>query len=417
MKRPKIVIVGAGFGGMALARKLSKKPVDVILIDKNNYHTFQPLLYQVATGGLEPDSIAYPIRRVFRGSRNVKFRLADVHSVDPKNKSLNTSIGTISYDELVIASGSDTNYFNFETIKAKLFSLKSVNDALDIRSFLMQNMEKAITKLRNEDRDELINVVIVGGGPAGLELAGALAEMRRHVLPKDFPEIDFERMNIYLFEATDKVLGAMSEESSEASLKYLRQLHVRVHLNARVEAFDGKEVTLADGQTFASETVIWTAGVKANPIDGLPAESLGGAQRIKVDEFNRALGTDHIYAIGDVAVHITEENPKGLPMLAPVAMQQGTHVASNLLRSARGEELKPFQFKDKGVMATIGRNKAVVDLPKVKFQGTFAWLVWMFVHLLSLVGFRNKLVTIIDWTQNYFNYDRPLGLIIRKIKK
>lgn len=417
MQRLKIVIVGAGFGGMALAKKLSKKPVDVILIDKNNYHTFQPLLYQVATGGLEADSIAYPIRRVFREIGNVKFRLADVQSVDPKAKLLKTDIGIIPYDELVIASGSDTNYFNFEKIKAKLFSLKSVNDALDIRSFLMQNMEKAITKQRNIERDELINVVIVGAGPAGLELAGALAEMRKHVLPKDFPEIDFERMNIYLFEATNKVLGAMSEESSLASLKFLRQLNVKVHLNARVEAFDGHKVTLADGQTFASETVIWTAGVKANPIDGLPVDSLGGAQRIKVDAFNQVLGTEHIYAIGDVAVHITKENPRGLPMLAPVAMQQGTHLASNFLRSARGEEQRPFKFKEKGVMATIGRNKAVVDLPKVKFQGTFAWFVWMFVHLLSLVGFRNKLVTVIDWIQNYFNYDRPLGLIIRKIKR
>jgi thioredoxin reductase len=263
----------------------------------------------------------------------------------------------------------------------------------------------------------LIDVMLVGGGPAGIELAGALAEMRRYVLPKDFPEIDFERMNIYLFEAMDKLLGAMSEESSSSSLKYLNQLHVKVHLNAKVDAFDGTKVTLANGENFYSETVIWTAGVKANPIAGLPPDSLGGAQRIKVNEYNLIEGTQDIFAIGDVAVQITEENPRGLPMLAPVAMQQGKQLAQNLLRKARGEKLQPFKFKDKGVMATIGRNKAVVDLPKVKFQGTFAWFVWMFVHLLSLVGFRNKLVTIIGWTQNYFNYDRPLGLIIRKIKK
>ena len=414
MKKPKIVIVGAGFGGIALAKKLRKLPVDILLLDRNNYHMFQPLLYQVATGGLEPGSIAYPVRRVFRGQKNIRFRMAEVQSVEPEEKILKTNIGDLSYDYLVLATGSTNNYFNFEPVKGQLLTLKSVTEALDVRSYLMQSMEKALTRLRDDHTG--VNVAIIGGGPAGIELAGALAEMRRYVLPKDFPEIDFSKMEITLFEAQDRLLAAMSEKSSRSSARYLKTLGVEVRLNTMVKDYLNNKLLVADGSEYPTNMVIWTAGVKGSPLEGLEEELVAG-NRISVNEFNQIEGHPEIYAIGDVASHENNENPKGLPMLAQVAIQGGEHVAKNIKNQLNGKPLQPFKYNNKGVMATIGRNKAVVDLPYVHFDGIFAWFVWMFIHLISLVGFRNKLVTLIDWAQNYFNYDRPLGLIIRKYRR
>ena len=414
MKKPKIVIVGAGFGGIALAKKLRKLPVDILLLDRNNYHMFQPLLYQVATGGLEPGSIAYPVRRVFRGQKNIRFRMAEVQSVEPEEKILKTNIGDLSYDYLVLATGSTNNYFNFEPVKGQLLTLKSVTEALDVRSYLMQSMEKALTRLRDDHTG--VNVAIIGGGPAGIELAGALAEMRRYVLPKDFPEIDFSKMEITLFEAQDRLLAAMSEKSSRSSARYLKTLGVEVRLNTMVKDYLNNKLLVADGSEYPTNMVIWTAGVKGSPLEGLEEELVAG-NRISVNEFNQIEGHPEIYAIGDVASHENNENPKGLPMLAQVAIQGGEHVAKNIKHQLNGKPLQPFKYNNKGVMATIGRNKAVVDLPFVHFDGIFAWFVWMFIHLISLVGFRNKLVTLIDWAQNYFNYDRPLGLIIRKYRR
>jgi NADH dehydrogenase len=411
--KKKIVIIGAGFGGLAIAKKLAKKDVEIVLIDKNNYHTFQPLLYQVATGGLEPSNIAYPIRRIFRGRKNVRFLMAEISRINPDTNSISSNIGEISYDYLVIASGSTNNFFGFAPLKKNLLTLKSVGDALNIRSHLMQNLEQ-INFSSAEEQDELVNIAIIGAGPTGVEISGALAEMRKKVLPKDFPDFDFARMHIYLFEASDKVLGAMSAEASKYSLQYLEALGINVMLGARVKTFDAHRIYLEDGSEFKSNTVIWTAGVKAATIEGVAAAAGG---RIAVNTYNQLEDYQNIFAIGDVSAHVSDKTPRGLPMLAQVAIQQGNHLSANLLLHIAGKPMKAFTYKDKGCMAIIGRNKAVVDLPNYKFHGFFAWFVWMFIHLIALVGFRNRLITFIDWMQNYFSYDRPLGAIIRKYER
>ena len=410
---PKIVIIGAGFGGIAIAKAFKNKKVNVLLIDKHNYHNFQPLMYQVATGGLEPDSIAYPVRRIFRKNENIAFRMAEVTSLEQNKNQLLTSIGPVSYDFLVIATGSQNNFFDFEPVKDKLLTLKSIPDALNMRSFIFQNLEKALANTEGEPLEEIMNIAIIGGGPAGIELAGALAEMKRYVLPKDFPDLDLSKMSINLYEAESKLLSAMSEQASAKSLEYLQNLGVQVHLKTLVKGYDGSTIILADGTSFLTKTVIWTAGVKGAPIEGLANENMLHGNRISVDEFNRVLNTTNVFAIGDVAAHIDSKNPKGLPMLAPVAQRQGEQLARNILNLINNQPLQPFVYHDKGVMATVGRKKAVVDLPKWKFHGTFAWIVWMLIHIMSLVGYRNKVVAFIDWMSNYFTYDRPLGLIIR----
>lgn len=415
--KPRIVIVGAGFGGIELTKALRKLPVEVMLLDRNNYHNFQPLMYQVATGGLEPESIAYPVRRIFRKYRNVTCRMADVRKVDFPRNMLETSIGKISYDFLVLATGSDTNYFDFEQIKKRLLVLKSIPDALNIRSYVYQNLEKAIANYTGESLEEIMNIAIVGGGPAGIELAGALAEMKKHVIPKDFPDLDLSKMNINLYQSGGRILNTMSEEASEKALSYLRSLGVNVMLNARVVSYEADRVKLEDGGSFATDTVIWTAGVRGAPVPGLPEESKAGGNRILVDLYNRVHGTENVFAIGDVAACIHTDSPRGHPMLAPVAQQQGRHLAENFRNLIRNKPLIPFAYKNRGVMATIGRARAVVDLPHWKFQGSFAWFVWMLVHILSLVGFRNKLSAFYGWVFNYLSYDRPLGLIIRPYRR
>lgn len=414
--KKKIVIIGAGFGGVAIAKSLKKADATITLIDQNNYHNFQPLMYQVATGGLEPDSIAYPIRRVLRDQQNAVFRMGEVTHIDKENNKLITSFGEVQYDYLVIATGSTNNYFNFENIKDQLFTLKSIPDALNLRSFIFQNLEKALSN-QTADTQEIMSIAIVGGGPAGVELAGALAEMKRFVLPADFPDLDLSKMRINLYEAAPNLLAAMSGESSKKTLEYMKAMDIDIHLNARVKSYENDQILLESGESFKTNTVIWTAGVKAALIDGLEDESITQSKRIKVDAFNQVVGTSNIFAIGDVCGYDTDENPKGLPMLAPVAQQHGKLLAKNLQNLLKDQPLESFSYFNKGVMATIGRNKAVVDLRKFKFQGVFAWWVWMFVHLMSLVGFRNKIVTFVDWMTNYINYDRPLGLIIRPFKK
>ena len=412
----KVIIIGAGFGGIALAKALHKKPYEVLLLDKNNYHTFQPLLYQVATGGLEPDSIAYPVRRILRGFKNVHFQMAEVLTIELNTQIVKTTVGTFNYDFLVIATGSTNNFFNFNPVSDFLLPLKSMANALNIRSFIMQNFEQIIAADDSDEQTELMNIAIIGGGPAGIEMAGALAEMKHYVLPKDFPQIDFNNMTISLFEAAPKLLSNMSNAASKNALKYLQKLGIDVKLDSRVKDYDSHTVLLEDGSKFQTNTVIWTAGVKANLINGIPNEVLL-AGRIAVNEFNQVKGFENIFAIGDVAACVDKDNPKGLPMLAPVAMQQADLLAKNMVRLAKDKDLKPFKYVDKGVMATVGRNKAVVDLPKWKFSGPFAWFIWMFVHIMSLVGFRNKIVTLIGWVTSYFSYDRPLGLIIRPYQR
>lgn len=411
-QRPKIVIIGAGFGGLELSKAFHNKPVEVLLVDRNNYHNFQPLMYQVATAGLEPASIAYPVRRIFRKYKNVSFRMAEVLKVDVTKNEVSSSIGEIPFDYLVIASGSENNFYNFESVKDKLLTLKSVPDALTMRNSIFRNLERALANNRIESIEEMINIAIVGGGPAGLELAGALAEMKKFVIPQEFPDLDLSKMSINLYESGSQLLKAMSEEASTKSLEYLKELGVNVFLNTRVKNYDGDNIELNDGSYFATNTVIWSAGVKGSPIEGLPDSAILPGSRISVNEYNQVLDSENIFAIGDVAAHSTSEDPKGLPMLAPVAKQQGKLLAKNILRKIENKTMEPFQYHNKGVMATIGRNKAVVDLPHYKFQGVFAWFVWMFVHIFSLVGFRSKILTFIEWATNYLNYDRPLGLIL-----
>ena len=411
-KKPKIVIIGAGFGGIELVKNLHKKPVEVLLIDRNNYHNFQPLMYQVATGGLEPASIAYPVRRIFRKHKNVNFRMAEVCEIFSHKKKVLTSIGMIDYDYLVIASGSESNFHSFESVKDKLLTLKSVPDALTLRNSIFRNLERAMAENRIQPLEEIINIAIVGGGPAGLELAGALAEMKRFVIPKEFPDLELSKMSINLYQSGPELLGSMSKDASDKSLEYLVDLGVNVFLNSRVKSYDGSTIELEDGSRFTTNTVIWTAGVKGATIKGFPENTILNGNRISVNAYNQVMGFENIFAIGDVASHVTSEEPKGLPMLAPVAKHQGRLVAKNILKIIAKKPMTPFVYQNRGVMATIGRNKAVVDLPHYKFQGVFAWFVWMFIHIFSLVGFRNKLVTLIEWAANYLNYDRPLGLIL-----
>lgn len=417
VKKQKIVIIGAGFGGIAMAKSFKSKNIDVLLIDQNNYHNFQPLMYQIATGGLEPYSIAYPVRRIFRGYINIRFRMAMVESVDSEAKQIQTSSGKFSYDYLIIATGSQTNYFNFESIKNELFTLKSIPDALNIRNFIFQNLERALAKPKDESLDEILSIAIIGGGPAGIEIAGALAEMKKYMLPKDFPDLDVTKMHINLYEANDRLLKVMSHEASAKSLEYLTNMGINVNLNSRINSYENDKLTDLNGNVFYTDTVIWTAGVKGAPIEGLPKESIISGNRVLVDEFNKVFNTDSIFAIGDVAACVTEDNPRGLPMLAPVAKQQGKHLAKNILSKIHCKSMQPFVYKDHGTMATIGRKKAVVDLTHWKFQGSFAWFVWMFVHIMSLVGHRNKAIAFINWAANYFTYDKPLGLIIRPFNK
>ncbi len=416
----RIVIIGGGFAGMNVALHLKNSNFQVVLLDKHNYHAFQPLLYQVATGGLEPSSIAYPLRKLLRKIPNAFFRLAKVEDVDTGNKIVKTDIGEISYDILVVAIGSTTNFFNLpESSTSKMKSLKSIPEALDLRSFILENFEQVLLEEDEKKRQSLINIAIVGGGPTGVELAGAIGEMKNHMLPNDYPEIDFNKMQVHLFEATGNLLGPMSEDSRNRAVEYLKKFDVHVHLNTAVQSYSDNVLTLGNGDTLATETVIWTAGVKGATIHGLPTDSFLPNGRIKVNTFNEVEGTKDIYAIGDIAFMATEEFPRGHAMVAPAAIQQGELLAKNLLRKEKGQTPESFKYFDKGSMATVGRNKAVVDFPgqKVKMGGFIAWIAWMFVHLMSLVGFRNKLIVLTGWVYNYLNYDRVLRLIIRPSKK
>lgn len=415
---PRIIIIGGGFAGIALAKKLSKKEVQVVLLDKHNYHTFQPLLYQVSTGGLEPDSIAYPIRKVLQGYPNFYFRLGEVLQIDTENKKLHTNIGEIGYDYLVVATGSETNYFGNKNIEEKGMAMKTVPQSLNLRSLILENFEQALLTDDLHERDALMNFVIVGGGPTGVELVGALAEIKKGILPKDYPDLDTRRAQINLVQGSDRILPAMSEIASSKAEHFLESLGVNVWKNIRVTDYDGKHVATNTDTSFETATLVWAAGVKAANIEGLDAkELLCRGNRLKVNQFNQVEGFGEIFAIGDVAQMETEAFPHGHPMMAQPAMQQGENLGDNLVRLVENKPLKPFVYKDKGSMATVGRNKAVVDLPKFKFQGVFAWFVWMFVHLYFLIGFRNRVVVFINWVYNYIRFDREARLIIRPFKK
>lgn len=410
----RIVVIGGGFGGLRLAKKLSTKDYQVVLLDKHNYHAFQPLLYQVATAGLEPDSIAHAIRQVFAGKDNFYFRIANVNAIDTDHNSITTNIGSINFDYLVIATGSDTNYYGNKNIEKNAMPMKSIPEALDLRSLILQNLEKALLTNDLDERSRLMNYVIVGGGPTGVELAGAMGELKKHVLPHDYPDLDIRRMNVHLIQGADRLLPTMSQNASDKAAKYLKDLGVQVWFNMMVKDYDGNVIT-TDTRPFEATTLIWAAGVKGSLIPGIDESSILGG-RYLVNEFNQIQGYDDIFALGDVALMKSEEKPYGDPMVAQVAIQQGKLLANNFDNLNEGKPMKPFSYKDKGSMATIGRDKAVVDLPNWKFAGWFAWFVWMFVHLVSLVGFRNKVVALMNWVIQYFQYNKSVRLIIRPYK-
>lgn len=413
---PRVVIIGGGFAGVSLAKKLKNKNFQVVLLDKHNYHNFQPLMYQVATGGLEAGSIAYPIRKIVQEHSETFFRMALVERIDTTNKKVITDIGTIYYDYVVIATGSTNNYFGNKEIEKHSMVMKTIPEALNIRSLILENFELALQTNDVEERRALMNFVIVGAGPTGVELAGALAEMKKAVLPKDYPDLDVSMMEINLVQGGERVLDAMSKKSSKSAEKFLKQLGVKIHLNAIVSGYDGATVATKDGLSFKTQAVIWSAGVKGAPVEGI-AEAVDRASRIRVNEFNQVEGFDDVFALGDVAAMYGDKFKFGHPMMAQPAIQQGELLAENLGRLANKQSLKKFVYNDKGSMATIGRNKAVVDLPKLHFNGVFAWFVWMFVHLFSLIGFKNKVLVFWSWVYNYFVFDRESRVIIRPFRK
>lgn len=413
---PRVVIIGGGFAGVSIARKLKNKNFQVVLLDKHNYHNFQPLMYQVATGGLEAGSIAYPIRKIVKEHPEAFFRMTLVERIDTENKKVITDIGTIYYDYVVIATGSTNNYFGNAEVEKNSMVMKTIPEALDIRSLMLENFELALQTNDMEERKALMNFVIVGAGPTGVELAGALAEMKNAVFPKDYPDLDISMMEINLVQGSDRVLDAMSKRSSKAAQKFLNDLGVKIHLKTIVTNYDGQTVTTKDGPSFKTQAMIWSAGVKGAPVDGV-AQAVDRATRIKVNEYNQVEGFTDVFALGDVAAMYGEKYQFGHPMMAQPAIQQGALLAENLERLVKKQSMKKFVYNDKGSMATIGRNKAVVDLPKLHFNGIFAWFVWMFVHLFSLIGFKNKVLVFWSWVYNYFVFDRESRVIIRSYRK
>ncbi|WP_417289581.1 NAD(P)/FAD-dependent oxidoreductase [Corallibacter sp.] len=417
-KNPRVVIVGGGFAGISMVKQLANKPVQVVLIDKHNYHTFQPLLYQVSSSGLEPDSIAYPLRKIIKKQKNTFFRLAEVNNINHEARVVQTSIGEIAYDYLVIATGTKTNFFGNKAIESNSMPMKTVPQALNIRSLILQNFEKAAITNDKEAREALLNFVIVGGGPTGVELAGAIAELKNNILPRDYHDLNASDMQIHLLEGSARVLPPMSKQASEKSEKFLKALGVKVHCNTFVKDYDGLKVTTNTDLKLESETVIWAAGVTGSPVSGLQEGTVvERANRYLVNQYNQVQGYDTIFALGDIALMKTEAYPKGHPQVAQPAIQQGKLLGKNILKLIEGKPMKKFEYHDKGSMATIGRNKAVVDLKAYKFGGFFAWFVWMFVHLMSLVGFRNRVIVFFNWTYNYINFDKAARLIIRPFHK
>ena len=415
---PRIVIIGAGFAGISLAKKLKNSDVQVVLIDKHNYHNFQPLMYQVATGGLDAGSIAYPIRKIFQEYDDFYFRMANVQSIDTNNQKISTDIGDLIYDYLILATGSKTNFFGNKEIERNAMSMKTIPQTLNIRSLILENFEQAVIAKDKDEQASLMNFVLVGAGPTGVELAGALAEMKKTILQKDYPDLDISKMQIHLIQSGDRILNTMSEKSSSDAERFLTKLEVNIWKNVRVTNYDGRLVTTNSATTFDTATLIWTAGVQGAPVKGLKASAyIEKAERIKVNEFNQVEGYETIFAIGDIASMSIENYPQGHPMMAQPAIQQGAHLAENIKKSIAKKPMQQFVYNDKGSMATIGRNLAVVDLPKHQFSGIFAWFLWVFVHLFSIIGFRNRVVILINWIYSYIRLDKETRLIVRPFKK
>ncbi|MBL4707990.1 MAG: NAD(P)/FAD-dependent oxidoreductase [Flavobacteriales bacterium] len=409
--KKRVLIIGAGFGGIQLAKELKNSPFQVVLIDKNNFHCFQPLMYQVATSRLDAESVIHPIRNIFRKQKNFCFRMAEIQEIVPGENKIRFGKRVITYDYLVVATGAKTNFRKNEGLIVSAMPMKSINEALELRSLILQNFENALLINNERKRQGLLNFVIAGAGPTGVELAGAIGELKQKVLPKDYPSIDFTKMNIYLVQSRERVLPALSEKSSKAVKTYLERLGVTIVFNTRVLDFFGDYVTTSKDDIIA-RTLIWTAGVEGAPLPGLNKDCSAPGNRIATNEYNKVVGYQNIFAIGDVAAIINEETPRGHPMVAPVAMQQAQLLAKNLVAINKGLTTKAFRYKNKGSMATVGKNKAVVEIGKIHLKGTFAWVVWMIVHLMSLVGFTSKFIALFHWVRDYFSNDRSMRTIL-----
>lgn len=417
--KKKIVVVGGGFAGINFVDKLANNPdYDITLVDINNYHFFPPLLYQVATAFIQPSNISYPFRRMFQEKKNLRFHMGQLLQVHVEANCIDTDTGVLFYDYLVLAVGTETNYFGIENVKKHALPMKTIGDALGLRNHILLNMEKAVRAKTREEKEKLLNIVIAGGGPTGVEIAGMLAEMGRHLQQKEYPEIHDLRGNIYLVDAGAALLGPMSKMAQQESEKVLRKLGVRILLNVAVKDYVDGTVLLASGESINTNVLIWTSGVIGRQVPGLPKEIIGRGRRIMVDEVNRVQGTNNIFALGDIALQTTDAKfPKGHPQLAQVAIQQGDLLGENMKRMAAGKPLKPFVYNDKGSMAIIAKYKAVADLPKISFKGFFAWVIWLFIHIIPLVGFRNKLDLAFSWFWSFITNDPTLRLIIRANNK
>jgi NADH dehydrogenase len=408
----RIIIIGAGFAGLQLARALNGTAYEVLLIDRHNYHQFQPLMYQVATARLEPSSISFPLRKVFQYSKNVNIRVAEVLQVETASKLIHTSIGDFDYDTLVVAFGCTTNYFGNARVQANSLPMKSVPQAMALRNRILQSFEDALSA-KPEELQALMNFVIVGGGPTGVELAGAMAEMKNNILPKDYPGIDFSELTVYLLEGSPHTLNVMSEASKTKSQQYLEEMGVKVMTNTAVVDYDGDNAQLRGGQVIRTRNLIWAAGVTGNVLNGMPAETIVKNNRFRVDRYCEVEGLKDVYAVGDIAYMSTPKYPTGHPQLANVAISQAHVLAHNFKNKLKGRPLKEFEYHDKGSMATVGKRKAVVDLPKFSFQGRLAWLTWMFVHLMLILSVKNKLIIFLNWMMSYFANDSTLRLMLR----
>ena len=415
-----IVIIGGGFAGLNLAKELlDQKGINVTLVDKNNYNFFPPLIYQVATAFLEPSSISYPFRKFFAGKKNLQFRLGELRKVIPEENKIILHNGELHYDHLVFATGAETSYFGMENVKKNAIPMKTLNDAIEMRNTILKNLEKAAICKDIRKRRKLLTIVVAGGGPTGVEVSGMFAEMRKNIFLKEYPELNTTASNIYLIDGGDALLAPMSKASQEDTYKALSELGVVIKLNTRVIDYKDDTVFFSDGKTSETKNLIWAAGVTAKIFEGIPAESYGRGKRMSTDAFNKVLGTQNIYAIGDTCIQLTDENfPQGHPQVAQVAIQQGLNLAANFKMMNQNKLLLPFKYNDKGSMAIIGKNKAVVDLPSPKwhFNGFFAWLIWLFIHLVSLITYRNRITTFINWMIAYFSKDQSFRMIIRPNK-
>lgn len=415
---PRVIVLGGGFGGVEVARHLKNKELEVLLIDRNNFHTFQPLLYQVATGTLGSDSIVFPLRKMFKSQDNFRFRMAEVNRIDHKAKIVHTSVGDYDYDYLVVATGATSNFFGNSQVEKYSLPMKSIQEAQNIRNYVLQNFEEAVLRKNVNERESFLNFVVVGGGPTGVELSGAIAEIKKFMFKKDYPELSETEMNIYLVEGLGKVLANLSEKSSKNAERYLKELGVKTVLNTVVTSYDGETVTLSNGETIKSKTLIWGAGVKGQFPEGIAPELIQRGNRIQTNGQCLIEGMENVYAIGDVSAMITEDLPRGLPGVAPVAQQQGKYVAEHILNQLKGiANTADFSYFDKGSMATVGRNRAVVDMGKFHMSGFLAWCTWMFVHLLSIFGFRNRLVTFANWAVKFFTKNSGVRLIYHKYNR